>query len=275
MTLPVKVDRGSGPPIVLLHGLGNNHNSWTYVLDELDPERNRIVALDLLGFGDAPRPDVEYTAEVHADAVIETLDGLGVTDAVVAGHSMGCIVAAAVATKRPDLVNRLVLLGAPTFTRIRRSKGAGARRSLRDFHIGDLVKLSAEDRYSAIFRLIAESPDLTIAAAEALDDFAPLVKGMEITEETWPAFRSSLQHTILQTRAYRDLRAMETPTLLVYGHLDVFVIKRNLKSIARRNRRHIRYDTMLGPHEITPVQGKSIAELLQPADQSADQPPKS
>ncbi|WP_165962660.1 alpha/beta fold hydrolase [Occultella glacieicola] len=250
-TLPVKVDRGSGPALVLLHGLGNNHESWTYVLRELDEACNRILALDLLGFGDAPKPRVDYTVEQHADAVIATLDGLGVRESVVAGHSMGCIVAGEVARKRPDLVTRLVLLGAPTFRRIRRNRPRwfGAR--------------AAEDRYSAIFNLIADSPDLTIAAAKGLDVFAPLVKGMEITEETWPAFRSSLEHTVMQTRTYRDLTRLRVPTLLVYGRLDVFVIKRNLKSIARRNRRHIRYQTLLGPHEITPVQGRAIAELLQ------------
>ncbi|MBZ2198384.1 alpha/beta fold hydrolase [Occultella gossypii] len=249
-TLPVKVDRGNGPALVLLHGLGNNHESWTYVLREIDESRNRIIAPDLLGFGDAPKPQVDYTPGQHADAVIATLDELGVSTAVVAGHSMGCIVAAEVARKRPDLVSRLVLLGAPTFRRIRRT-----RRRFRS--------RVAEDRYSAIFNAIADSPDLTITAAKGLDVFAPLVKGMEITEETWPAFRSSLQHTIMQTRTYRDLMGLPVPTLLVYGRLDVFVIKRNLKAIARRNRRHVRYETLLGPHEITPVQGRAVAEMLQ------------
>jgi pimeloyl-ACP methyl ester carboxylesterase len=246
--LPIQVDRGSGRAIVLLHGLGNNFRSWTYVLEHLDDEQ-RVVAIDLLGFGDAPKPAVDYTPVEHATSVIETLDSLGLSEVVLAGHSMGCLVAATVADLRPDLVSRLVLLGAPTFKRIQR------RRRLRHFRL-------AEDRYSTIFNLISESPDLTIAAAGALETFAPLVKGMEITEETWPAFRSSLQHTIMQTQTYRVLRGIRTPTLLVYGRLDVFVIKRNLKVIARRNRRFVRYDTMLGPHEITPIHGAKIAELL-------------
>lgn len=258
--LPIQVDRGGGPAIVLLHGLGNNFRSWTYVLDHLDDSRNRIIAVDLLGFGDAPKPDVEYSADAHADAVIRVLEDLDVGPAIVAGHSMGCIVAAKVATERPELVERLVLLGAPTFTYIRSAK---KRRGLRDLHLLDLLRRGAEDRYSAIFRLIAEKPDLTIGAAGALENWAPMVKGMEITDETWPAFKSSLQHTILQTQTYRDLRVIETPTVLLYGHLDVFVIKRNLKRIARRNRTHVEYRAAIGPHEITPIHGKSIAELLQ------------
>ena len=63
--LPVKVDRGNGPAVVLLHGLGNNHKSWSYVLEHLGSSV-RVIALDLLGFGDAPKPDVEYTPADHA-----------------------------------------------------------------------------------------------------------------------------------------------------------------------------------------------------------------
>jgi pimeloyl-ACP methyl ester carboxylesterase len=257
-TLPVQVDEGTGPAIVLLHGLGNNFRSWTYVLEHVDRGANRVVAVDLLGFGDAEKPAIEYTPTAHAAAVIDTLDNLDLGPVVLAGHSMGCIVAATVARDRPDLVDRLVLLGAPTFARV------GHRRfSLRRL----------EDSYTLLFDAIGDSPDLTMAAAQALDTVAPLVKGMEITDATWPAFRSSLRHTIMQTGTFHDLVATDIPTLLVYGHLDLFVIKRNLKAIARRNKRAVSYRTMLGPHEITPIEGEVIARLLQDPAEARDDTP--
>ena len=117
--LPVKIDRGQGPPVVLLHGLGNNFRSWTYVLEKFDVSRSRVIALDLLGFGDARQPShIRYTIDDHADAVIHKLDRLGITDATLAGHSMGCLVAARVALERSDMASRLVLLGTPEFRRI-------------------------------------------------------------------------------------------------------------------------------------------------------------
>jgi pimeloyl-ACP methyl ester carboxylesterase len=248
--LPVKVDRGDGPPVVLLHGLGNNFRSWTYVLEKFDDSRNRVIALDLLGFGDAPKPtDVRYGTDDHAGAVIATLDSLGVTDATIAGHSMGCLVAARVALTRGDLASRLVLLGSPVFRKITLKKNP-------------LRFWERESSYLGIFRLISEKPDLTISAAEGLDTFAPMVKGMEITEETWPAFRKSLEHTIMQTSGYTDLLKLALPTELVYGKLDVFVISRNLRAVARRNRWLV-YSTLLGPHEISPLQGQEIADLIQ------------
>ncbi len=90
--LPVKVDKGHGTPIVLLHGLGNNHTSWTFVSKHLDEAKSRVIALDLLGFGDAPKPqNCKYTPQDHAVAVIRTLDSLDIKRAVIAGHSMAVL----------------------------------------------------------------------------------------------------------------------------------------------------------------------------------------
>ena len=83
--LPIQIDRGKGPAVVLLHGLGNNYTSWSFVLKHLS-NSVRVIVPDLLGFGDAPKPDVRYTPADHAKAVITTLDSLNVTDCVLAGH---------------------------------------------------------------------------------------------------------------------------------------------------------------------------------------------
>ncbi len=249
-TSPVQVNEGEGDPIVLIHGLGNNYRSWTYVLDNFDYKANKIIALDLLGFGDAAKPsNCEYTAEDHADAVIRALDGIGVKNAVISGHSMGSIVATEIARKRPDLASRLVLLGAPLFKKLPK--------------YNRFKFWKKEDAYSKLFRLIASQKDLTLSAANGVVQLLPLIKGMEITEETWPAFKKSLKNTILQTKSYKDLVEIKIPTELVYGVLDLFVIKKNLKTIARKNKSYVTFTSALGPHEITPVHGKSIAELLQ------------
>lgn len=250
-TLPVHVNKGTGDPIVLIHGLGNNYKSWTYVLENFDYTRNQVIAMDLLGFGDADKPtDCDYTTIDHANAVIVTLDQLGIKNALVSGHSMGCLVAAEVARQRPDIAKSLVLLGDPLFKHLPRRY--------------DRFKFwQKEDLYSKIFRVISTQKDMTLAAANGVVQFLPLIKGMEVTEETWPAFKKSLRNTIIQTQSYKDLIKLQTPTLMLYGVLDLFVIKRNLKSAARHNKKFITLETALGPHEITPVHGKSVAKLLQ------------
>jgi len=250
-TLPIQVDKGTGDPIVLIHGLGNNYKSWTYVLENIDYTKNRVIALDLLGFGDADKPaDTEYTVTDHANAVIATLDSLTIKNALISGHSMGCLVATEIAHQRPEMASKLILLGSPIFKKI---PGKFAR-----------VKFwKKEDLYSKLFRFISTEKDMTLAAANGVVQFLPLIKGMEVTEETWPAFKKSLRNTIIQTKTYKDLIGIKTPTVLLYGVLDLFVIKNNLKSVARRNRKYVTYSSAIGPHEITPVNGKKIAELLQ------------
>ena len=249
--LPLKISKGEGAPIVLLHGLGNNHKSWTHVLKAMDFKKNKVYVYDLLGFGDAPKPTtIDYSLDDHADAVIAAMDKANITQALVAGHSMGCLVAAAVATKRPDLVANLVLLGAPTFRHMPRN-------------IDRLKFWKKEDIYSKVFRFIRNNPDLTVAAATGVDTFLPMIKGMEVTEDTWPAFQKSLKNTIMTKRSFKELSVITVPTLIVYGYLDLFVIKSNLKSLARRNKKFVTYRAMLGPHEITPIHGKQAAELLQ------------
>ena len=121
--LPVQLDKGSGTPLVLLHGLGNSHTSWEFVLEHLDYTKWRVITLDLLGFGDAPKPQVAYTPEDHADSVLATLDKLGIKKAVFAGHSMGCIIAISIAARFPERASHIVLLGAPLYKKCRRSIG--------------------------------------------------------------------------------------------------------------------------------------------------------
>ena len=250
-TLPVKINKGSGDPIVLIHGLGNNHKSWTYVLEHVDYTKSKVIAVDLLGFGDAPKPDdAAYTVSDHARAVVATLDIHNISNATISGHSMGALVAIEIARQRPDIAKRLVLLGAPLFKRMPSRY--------------DRFKFwQREDLYSKLFRFIASEKDLTLAAANGVVQFLPLIKGMEVTDETWPAFKKSLRNTIMQTQSYKDLTQLTTPTHMLYGHLDLFVIKKNLASAARRNRKYVTADTALGPHEITPIHGKTIAKLVQ------------
>jgi pimeloyl-ACP methyl ester carboxylesterase len=247
--LPLKVEKGQGQTLVLLHGLGNNYKSWTYLLEKIDLKRFRVLVPDLLGFGDAPKPDVAYTVQDHANAVIDMLDQQGITDAFIAGHSMGCLVAIEVAHKRPDLAKQLILLGAPLFKRMPK------RRSWKKF-------LHVEGTYFTIFNLLKDNPELTITAAKSADTLLPFLHGMEITEETWVPFRRSLTKTIMQTDSYHTVSALKVPTLMVYGVLDFFVSKSNLKKAARKNRQYVKVATMMGPHEITPFQGKRIARVL-------------
>ncbi len=247
--LPVKIDKGNGTPTVLIHGLGNNHKSWSFVVENLDTSKHRIIVPDLLGFGDAPKPkNCEYTPKDHADAVIKTLDQLSIRNALIVGHSMGCIIAIEIAKQRPDLVRHLALFGAPIYDRMPTAK----RWSLRP-----------ENGYFAAFSLVKKNPDLVQAGGTVADELVPFVKGMEITEETWPAYKKSLSNTIMQFQTFKDAQRLRVPTLYINGILDLLIIRKNIKKIAKQNKQYVKVKTTLGPHEITPLLGKKIAKILE------------
>src|SRR4051812_38574498 len=69
------IDTGRGTPVVLLHGIGRSGLVWNNVVEGLKRRPYRVVAFDLLGFGDSPKPDwADYTIDDHAGAVIASLE---------------------------------------------------------------------------------------------------------------------------------------------------------------------------------------------------------
>lgn len=95
--------------MVLIHGFGGDRLTWSALVTPLSQVR-RVIAVDLPGHGAAVDWPQTPDASVCADAVIATLDAMEVPQASLIGHSLGGAVAAIVGLKRPDLVERLVLL---------------------------------------------------------------------------------------------------------------------------------------------------------------------
>jgi pimeloyl-ACP methyl ester carboxylesterase len=104
------LERGSGPPVVVLHGWGGRIESVAPVVNCL--ERGfRVLALDLPGFGESPVPSGAWGTADYAAFVRDTLTELGVDKAHFVGHSFGAKTSIYLAATHPDLVDKLVLQG--------------------------------------------------------------------------------------------------------------------------------------------------------------------
>ncbi len=100
-------EAGSGPPVILLHGLFGAGRNFGAVQRTLSP-RFRVIALDMRNHGDSPHgADMRYPT--LAEDVRETLGALGVEQAAVIGHSMGGKAAMALALLHPEVVARLMV----------------------------------------------------------------------------------------------------------------------------------------------------------------------
>jgi len=105
--------RGTGDPLVLVHGLFTSSHLWSGVAACL-PVGHRTVILDLLGHGrsDPPPPDAALGVIGHADRLVVLLDALGIRRACLVGHGLGAEIAQAVAVQHPERVTRLALVNA-------------------------------------------------------------------------------------------------------------------------------------------------------------------
>lgn len=114
-TLPLKrLDAGRGEHcLVLLHGLGGTHRYWTCGPVPFELPGHRTALVDLLGFGESPKPWIRYSVERHVAALHACL--AGERSVTLVGHSLGAALALAYAVRYPSVVRRLVLISLPHF----------------------------------------------------------------------------------------------------------------------------------------------------------------
>ncbi len=100
---------GSGPPIVLIHGMVNSSRHWEAVAMRLAGS-HRVIAPDLIGHGGSATPRGDYSLGAHAASIRDLLATLGVERATIVGHSLGGGVAMQFFYQFPQRTERLVLV---------------------------------------------------------------------------------------------------------------------------------------------------------------------
>ncbi|MEO5665794.1 MAG: alpha/beta fold hydrolase [Nocardioides sp.] len=103
------VKAGSGPALLLLHGLGCDHSTWAPIIESL-AKRYTVIAPDLLGHGASDKPRADYSVGGYANGMRDLLTVLGIERATVLGHSFGGGVAMQFAYQFPERCERLVLV---------------------------------------------------------------------------------------------------------------------------------------------------------------------
>jgi pimeloyl-ACP methyl ester carboxylesterase len=100
---------GSGPALLLLHGIANSSDTWARVAPLLS-ERFTLIAPDLLGHGESATPRGDYSLGAHASGARDVATALGHERVTVVGHSLGGGIAMQFAYQFPERTERLVLV---------------------------------------------------------------------------------------------------------------------------------------------------------------------
>jgi pimeloyl-ACP methyl ester carboxylesterase len=212
-------ERGTGPPFLLLHGGGPGASGWSNFRNNLADFQDafRVILPDMPGFGDSELTDDggrSYLVEAST-AIAELIAGLGLGRVALLGNSLGGAVATRLAIDHPDLVDRLVLMGA-----------AGGRSSL-----------FTPSPMEGVKQLMSYYPDPTYERMRTLvrtfvyndsdpvyDDIAQARFEASLDPKRIAGYRRVSDPRYPQNVVSReDMAGVRCPTLLVWGRDDRFV----------------------------------------------------
>lgn len=198
---------GKGSPIVLLHGFLASSHYFKFLRRRL-AVTHTVISIDLLGFGKSPKPASTYTYEEQVAAIHATLARLGVTSFVLAGHSLGALVALRYALVYPEQVTRLGLFQPPMYHSLPQA----------------LETLQGTGMH---YRIMLHSPlrDIVWYGAKMLPRFPfnkkrPSINLTDVLRVPGRARKRTYEHIILRGEFFNDINKVPVPTLLVLGRHD-------------------------------------------------------
>lgn len=220
--------------VLFIHGIGNTGSAWDEVIDRL-PNDVRIISIDLLGFGDSPSPSwALYNAQTQARSVLATYLKLRiVTPVVIVGHSLGSLVAIEIAKRYPLLVKSMVLCSPPLYSSVKKSP----------------LLPSSDALLRQLYRSATNRPDDFLKLAAIAMKYELINKSFNVTPANVASYMAALQSMIINQTSLEDAKGLNTPTTIIRGTLDPFVVAANLKKLAKANK-NIHLKSVIAGHEI-------------------------
>lgn len=131
-------EAGSGPAVILLHGLGGDSSNWLSTIGPLS-EKYRVLVPDQIGFGRSDKPVISYSVGTYVDFLGAMYKEWKIERASLVGNSLGGWIAAAFSLAHPEKVDRLVLVDAAGFSlekgfdhRLLRVLNGATRKAIKD-----------------------------------------------------------------------------------------------------------------------------------------------
>ncbi|QIM53854.1 alpha/beta fold hydrolase [Hydrogenophaga crocea] len=223
-SLPTFTALGSGPTVLMLHGIGGGHLAFAPQVETLAGAGYRAIAWDMPGYGRSA-PIEPYTFKGLAQSCVDLIDALQCESVVLVGHSMGGMVAQEVVARRPDKVSRLVLAGTSAAFG-KRTDGRSAEAWAQQFIAQRTAPLDAGKSMAEVAQVLV--PQMTGPGA--------LPEGLRLAEHCMggvPAatYRRALECLVTFDRQ-QQLADIRVPTLLIGGEFDRVAAPAVMKQMA-------------------------------------------
>ena len=214
------------PAVLLLHGLGDEADTWRHLVDPLSTNW-RVIAPDLPGFGRSERPEAGYTIPFLCGVLLELLDVMEIPRVTLVGNSPGAVISQAIALSHPGRVDGLVLIDGMLLARAQKL-------SLQNLlfllpRIGEwLYTRLRNDQQAAYVSLDPYYFDLAGLPKTERDFLFTRVNQRVWSDGQRRAYFSVLRqmtsYVAKQQRGLEDkLAQMEVPTLVAWGEQDQMV----------------------------------------------------
>lgn len=215
------VDIGSGPPVLLVHGLAGCWQNWLENISSLASEY-RVIAVDLPGFGESEMPARPISISGYARTLEALCDALGLDSVRVVGNSMGGFVGAELTIRSPARVEALCLVAAAGLSveHARADRSRGVRHRIENLLFFYVAWLATKFPSLALRpRVRRWMLGLVVAHPEELP--GPLI-AEQVRGFAKPGFDPALE--ALTRYPIRDrLGEIACPTLIVWGDEDTLV----------------------------------------------------
>lgn len=222
MSVPLAATEiGSGPPVVILHGLFGSARNWQGIARRLSSER-RVLAVDLRNHGSSPwHPSMTF-AEMAED-VAALIAARGLAEPAIVGHSMGGKVAMVLALTRPTLVARLVVVDiAPVG--YRHDRFAALVRSLADLDLAQVRRRADADGQLAV--AIPDAPTRQFLLQNLVEQDGCFA---------WRVNLAAIRANLSAISCFPDIAGVYAgPTLFIHGGSSEYVRPEHEQAIRRR-----------------------------------------
>ena len=214
------LEAGSGPEVILLHGLGGDKGNWRMTLPVL-AARFHVYAPDQIGFGQSDKPQINYRVATLVDFLSAFYKKMGISKATLVGNSLGGWVAMDFALQYPDKVSRLVLVDSGGYSFKRTGGVAPTREVMLGLNPSSLA--GTKLLMAIVFHNKAFSTDEV--AEQVFTEHLRKNDGYTI---------NSFVDSILRGEDVVDgrLGALKTPTLIVWGRDDTLIPLATGKALA-------------------------------------------
>ena len=206
-------ETGSGPPVILLHGLWGGSNEWSPIIEPLS-ESHHVFVMDFIGFHGSDKPDAQYHNALLSQFLAGFIQVLKLENVTLMGHAMGANTATYTAFHHPENISALILVDGAGYRNPNRDLSQPPSQRMINFRrtatgsslnaTRGLLERRVSDKSLVTDEWVEEAFTMWLRSARAIGDM--LLEGGDMTEE--------------------EMRQIDLPTIVIWGAGDkVFSIE--------------------------------------------------